>query len=191
MKHFLTAAIAAATLGTVAHAEPVSYDIDPKHSEVLFNWNHGGFSTTRGIFFGFEGELMYDEEEPANSSVSIQIPTDSVMANAEMKEHWASDDFFGDSFGEDITFESTSIEVTGDTTAEITGDLTLNGMTNEVVLDTTLNKTGEGPQGSPISGFAATATILRSDYGLDLFVPFVSDELQVEISLEASPSDAG
>ena len=101
-----------------------------------------------------------------------------------------SDDFFGAKEGDLISFASTSIEVTGDNTANITGDLSMNGMTKSVVLDATLNKAGEHPQaGKPWAGFDATATVLRSDFGLGKFAPFVSDEVEVKISIEAMKAE--
>jgi len=89
-----------------------------------------------------------------------------------------------------VTFESTSIEVTGDDTANITGDLTLNGVTQSVVLETVLNaQTDEYPfppyQGRKALGLDATTTLSRSAFNMDMFVPFVPDEVPVEISIEA------
>lgn len=182
----------AAALTTIAAApalaDPAPYSLDAAHTEVLFTWSHGGFSETRGIFFGAEGEVMYDDEEPANSSVSISIPMENLAINADLRDHLMSGDFFGDNSSDPVTFESTSIEVTGEDTANITGDLTLNGTTNEVVLETVLNQQGQGPQGNEVIGFAATTSFMRSDYGLGAFTPFIEDEIDVTISLEASPA---
>jgi polyisoprenoid-binding protein YceI len=89
-----------------------------------------------------------------------------------------------------ITFTSTGIEVTGDTTANITGDLTMNDLTKSVVLDATLNKAGQHPRAEKDwAGFDATATLLRSDFGLGAFAPFVGDEISVIISIEAMKAD--
>ena len=86
-----------------------------------------------------------------------------------------------------VTFKSTAIEVTGEKTAKITGDLTLNDVTKSVVLDAVLNQVGEHPMAKmPWAGFSATTTLLRSDYNLGKFAPFVSDEVQVQMSIEAS-----
>ncbi len=89
-----------------------------------------------------------------------------------------------------VTFTSTAIEVTGDTTAKITGDLTLNEVTKSVVLDAVLNQVGDHPMmNKPWAGFSATTTLLRSDYNLGQFAPFVSDEVQVQISVEAMKAE--
>ncbi|MEQ9054470.1 MAG: YceI family protein, partial [Roseovarius confluentis] len=174
-----------------ALAAPEQYNLDPSHSQVVFTYEHLGFSTTYNVFTGFEGEIMFDQEEPANSSVSVSIPVMSMYTGWEKRfEHFMSEDMFGAAEGDMITFTSTGIEVTGDTTAEITGDLTINGTTKSVVLDAELNKADAHPmQEKQWVGFDATTTLLRSDYGLDYAAPAVSDELQVMISIEAEKAE--
>jgi polyisoprenoid-binding protein YceI len=89
-----------------------------------------------------------------------------------------------------VTFTSTSIEVTGDTTALITGNLTLNGVTKPVVLDATLNQVGDHPMANkPWAGFDATTTLIRSEFNVGNFAPFVSDEVEVMISIEAMKAE--
>jgi polyisoprenoid-binding protein YceI len=105
-------------------------------------------------------------------------------------EHFMSDDFFGASEGDMITFDSTGIDVTGEDTAEITGDLTVNGTTQSVVLDAKLNKAASHPmQNNDWAGFDATTTLKRSDFGLGKFAPAVSDEVEVMISVEAMKAE--
>ncbi|MDD9727399.1 YceI family protein [Roseovarius sp. SK2] len=183
--------MALAGLSTAALAAPEQYNLDPSHSQVVFTYEHLGFSTTYNVFTGFEGEIMFDQEEPANSSVSVSIPVMSMYTGWEKRfEHFMSEDMFGAAEGDMITFTSTGIEVTGDTTAEITGDLTINGTTKSVVLDAELNKADAHPmQEKQWVGFDATTTLLRSDYGLDYAAPAVSDELQVMISIEAEKAE--
>ncbi len=172
-------------------AAPEAYVLDASHSQIVFSYNHLGYSTSYGMFSGFEGQISFDQEDPAASSVSVSFPTQSMFTGWEARfGHFMSDDFLGGTKDEMITFTSTSIEVTGETTAHITGDLTLNGITNAVVLDATLNQVGEHPMaGKDWAGFDATATILRSDFGLGKFAPFVSDEVAVVISIEAAKVD--
>jgi polyisoprenoid-binding protein YceI len=189
MKTLLLSA-ALATAGTAALAAE-TYTLDPSHSQVVFNYEHLGFSTTTGMFSGFEGEISFDEADPAASSVSVSIPVMSMMTGwQERNDHFMSDDFFGAEEGDMVTFTSTGIEVTGDDTAKITGDLTMNDITKPVVLDAKLNQMGDHPQmNKPWAGFDATTTVLRSDFGLDMFAPFISDEVQVEISIEAMKAE--
>lgn len=178
---------AALALGATSAIAADKYVLDASHSQVIFDYNHLGFSTTYGMFSGFEGEIMFDAENPAASSVTVSMPVMSMFTGWEAREgHFMSDDFFGASEGDLVTFTSTSIELTGDDTAMITGDLSMNDVTKSVVLDAKLNKTGDHPQaGKPWAGFDATTTLLRSDFGLGAFAPFVSDAVNVKISLEA------
>ncbi|MFC7705099.1 YceI family protein [Plastorhodobacter daqingensis] len=189
MKQFL-AASALVLAATAAQAAPESYVLDSSHSQILFSYNHLGYSTTWGMFSGFEGQIAFDQEDPANSSVTVSFPVTTMLTGWEERyAHFMGDDFFGGA-DETVTFTSTAIEVTGENTALITGDLTLNGVTQEVVLDATLNAAGEHPmEGKPWAGFDATTTLLRSDFGLDMFAPFVSDEVEVRISIEAMKAD--
>ncbi len=191
MKSILPAA-ALVMSATMASAAPVAYELDPSHSQVIFSYQHLGFSTTHGMFSGFGGELLFDKENPAASSVSVSMPARSMMTGWQARfEHFMSDDFFGADEGDMITFTSTGIEVTGDNTAKITGDLSMHGVSKSVVLDAVLNKAGEHPMkdGQEWAGFSATTTLLRSDYGLDMFAPYVSDEVAVEISIEAGKTE--
>ena len=191
MKTSLLAAAFLATTATAALAEPEAYTIDSSHSQIIFSYNHLGYSTGYGMFSGFEGEIMYDAEDPANSSVTVSMPVMSMLTGWEARfDHFMSEDFFAATEDEMVTFTSTSIEVTGDNTALITGDLKLNGVTKEVVLDAVLNQAGDHPmEGKPWAGFSATTTLIRSDFEVGAFAPYVSDEVAVQISFEAMKAE--
>ncbi|MBE1284743.1 MAG: hypothetical protein GJ676_15635 [Rhodobacteraceae bacterium] len=191
MKSIVFAAALAGATATAAFAAPEKYVLDASHSQILFSYNHLGYSTTWGMFSGFEGEVMFDQEDPATSSVSVSMPTKSMFTGWEERfNHFMSADFFANADSDTVSFTSTGIKVTGDNTAEITGDLTMNGVTNPIVLDAKLNQVGDHPMaGKPWAGFDATATVLRSDYNLGKFAPFISDEVQVQISIEAMKAE--
>lgn len=192
MKHTLAAfGLALALTAAPAFAAPEKYVLDASHSQILFSYNHLGYSTTWGMFSGFEGEIMFDQENPANSTVSVSMPVMSMLTGWEERfAHFMSPDFFGATEDEMVTFTSTGIEVTGDNTALITGDLTLNGVTKSVVLDAKLNQVGEHPMANkPWAGFDATTTLLRSDYNVGAFAPFVGDEVTIQISIEAMKAE--
>ncbi|MRU14206.1 polyisoprenoid-binding protein [Roseovarius sp. A21] len=192
MKNAVLATAAALTLSaTGAMAEAEKYVLDSSHSQVVFSYNHLGYSTTYGMFSGFEGEIMFDQEDPAASSVSVSMPTMSMLTGWEKRfGHFMSDDFFGASEGDMITFTSTGIEVTGEDTAEITGDLTINETTQSVVLDAKLNKAASHPmQNKDWAGFDASTTLMRSEFGLGKFAPAISDEVEVMISIEAMKAE--
>jgi polyisoprenoid-binding protein YceI len=190
MKLF-TSALAATTVlvgASAATAEPQAYVLDASHSQIVFSYDHLGFSTTYGMFSGFEGQIAFDKENPAASTVSVSMPVRSMITGWEERfTHFMSPDFLGSDDDSDlVTFTSTAIEVTGEDTALITGDLTLNGVTQSVVLDAKLNATGMHPMAQKEwAGFDATTTLIRSEFGLGAFAPFVSDEVEVLISIEA------
>lgn len=193
MKRFTTAALATGLIlgASFAQAAAEKYTLDASHSQIVFDYNHIGFSTTFGMFSGFEGEIMFDQDDPSASSVTVSMPVASMFTGWEKRDgHFMSGDFFGASGEDMISFQSTSINVTGDATADITGDLTMNGVTQSVVLDATLNKAAKHPmRGADWAGFDATTVLKRSDFGLGAFAPAVSDEVNVRISIEAMKAE--
>ena len=191
MKTLLTTAMAAALLAAPAFAANEDYVLDASHSQIVFSYNHLGYSTTWGMFSGFEGTISFNQEDPAASSVNVSFPVRTMFTGWEARfDHFMGEDFFAAAEDEMVTFASTSIEVTGENTAMITGDLTLNGVTKPVVLDTVLNQVGDHPQAQkPWAGFDATTTLLRSDFNVGNFAPFVSDEVEIQISIEAAKAD--
>lgn len=192
MKHLIaSAAVAAATFSTPAFAASEAYVLDPSHSQIVFSYDHLGYSTNYGMFSGFEGEINFDQADPAASSVSVSFPVRSMLTGWQARfDHFMSEDFFGAGEDDLVTFASTTIEVTGEDTALITGDLTMNGITMPVVLDATLNQVGDHPMANkPWAGFDATTTVLRSDFGVGAFAPFVGDEVEIMISVEAMKAE--
>ena len=190
MKTLSLAALLSAGLALPAAAAE-KYVLDASHSQILFSYNHLGFSTTYGMFSGFEGEIEYDAENPAASSVAVSMPVKSMFTGWEKRDgHFMSGDFFDASDDELVSFSSTSIEVTGDNTAKITGDLTLNDVTKPVVLDTVLNKADTHPMANKAwLGFDASTVLKRSDFGVGAFAPAISDEVEVKISIEAAKAE--
>jgi polyisoprenoid-binding protein YceI len=177
---------------TTVFADAQRYVLDASHSQIVFSYDHLGYSTTYGMFSGFEGEIMFDQEDPAASVVTVSMPVRSMITGWEERfTHFMGDDFFGADDDEAmVSFTSTGIEVTGEDTALITGDLTLNGVTKSVVLDAVLNQVGMHPMAQKEwAGFDATTTLLRSDYNVGAFAPFVSDAVEVLISIEAMLAD--
>lgn len=186
MNRFLPFALTA-LMAAPAFAEPVAYDVDPSHSQILFSYNHLGFSTNYGMFSGFEGKIQFDAENPSASTVTVSFPVKSMLTGWQARfDHFMTADFFDATDDEMVTFTSTAIEVTGEKTAKITGDLTLNGVTKSVVLETTLNQSGEHPmEKKQWIGLTGTTTLLRSEYNLGAFAPYISDEVPVVINVEA------
>lgn len=172
-----------------AQAEPVRYDFDKSHTQIQFFSDHGGFSTQEGEFHDFDGFFAFDREKPENSSIDVTIQTASIDMDSERWDtHMKSADFFNVEKFPAMTFKSTEIKVTGDNTADITGDLTLLGVTKPVTLHVTHNKSGENMRGTFVSGFSAVATIDRTQWGMNYGVPMMSPMIDIRIETEGSPA---
>lgn len=171
-----------------AQAEPVTYKLDPGHTNVLFSWNHFGFSNpTANIGLG-DGTLVFDEKNPAKSSVEVTLPLANLDTHVtKLDEHLKKPDFFDADKYPTATFKSTKVQAVGGNKYKITGDLTVHGVTKPVVLDATLNKSGVHPMMKVQTvGFDATATVKRLDFGMGAYVPNVSDDIKIRITTEAS-----
>jgi len=194
MIRFAPLALAATLIAAPASAAPETYTVDQSHAQIVFTYNHLGYSTGTGMFSGYAGTVAYDKANPAASSVTVSFPVTSMLTGWQARfDHFMSADFFAATDDEMVTFTSTAVELTGEKTGKITGDLTLNGVTKSVVLDATLTTEGAYPlppfEGKPALGFNATTTLLRSDFGLGAYAPFISDDVQVQISFEAMKLD--
>lgn len=182
------AAIAVLLGASSAMAAPVTYQFDPDHAQVVFEYTHMGFSNSTGIINGVTGTLVLDAENPAASTVEATIPLAGLHSvAAALDEHLFGSDFFNtDKATAVATFKSTKVEPKGDKEAKVTGDLTLNGVTKEVVLDVDLNQMAAHPMtGKEAVGFDAETEIKRTDFNLGQFAPAVEDEVEINISVEA------
>ena len=181
----LTAALVAASAN--AFAAGVTYKLDPGHTNVIATWNHMGYSNPSANFSGVDGTLVYDAADVSKSSVQVTLPLSGLNGFSEkFNAHLNSGDFFDSAKFPAATFKSTKVEAAGEGKLKVTGDLTIKDITKPVVLDVTLNKSGEGNNGGAKIGFDATATIKRTDFGLGMAVPMVSDEVKLRITTEAN-----
>jgi polyisoprenoid-binding protein YceI len=162
------------------------YDFDKAHTQILFFVDHLGFSKSQGEFHEYDGNFTIDRENPENSSVHVMIKTDSIdMDDEKWDAHMKNEDFFHTEKFPDMTFKSTSIEMTGENEALVTGDLTLLGVTKPVMLETVHNKTGEHPySGKMVAGFSASASLKRSDFGMTYGLPGLGDEVEIRLEVE-------
>ncbi len=186
----LTSSALAALVSTSALAAE-TYTLDPSHARLSFTVGHLGFSDVLGMFDTVEGTLTLDEENPANSSVSIAIDASSIDTGwGPRDEHIRTADFLDVENAPEITFQSTSVEVTGEETATVTGDLTLLGITQTITLDVTLNQLGDNPlSGTPTVGFDATTMIDRTAFGNETYAPAIAAELPVVASFEFTKAE--
>ena len=177
-----------AATGLVVSAQAADYQIDSTHVHTGFRVSHLGFSHTLGQFDQISGTLSFDEGDPAVSAVDVTINTASVdTGNDERDEHLRGPDFFNVEQFPTMTFKSTNVEVTGERTANVTGDLTLLGVTRPVTLAVTLNQAGPHPRDASrqIAGFSATTQINRSDFGMGYAIPAIGDTVEITIEAEA------
>lgn len=178
----------------LAQAAPATYKLDPNHTQVIASWNHFGYSNPIANFGNVDGTLVYDADKVEASSVNVTLPLSGLDALVpDLTKHIQSADFFDAAKWPTATFKSTKVEKGAGDKLKVTGDLTIRDVTKPVVLDVTLNKTGQGRNGEAKVGFGATTTIKRSEFGVAKFIPNVSDEIQLRITTEATvpqPEDA-
>ena len=185
---FASLSVFAADGAKVPAAE--KYDIDASHSGVVFGWNHFGFSNPTARFDKIEGSVLLDKADLTKSSISVTLPLEGLDTSvAKLDEELKGSDFLDAAKYPTITFKSTKVEKTGESGLRITGDLTVHGVTKSVTLDAKVNKIGifeiPGVIKAPAAGFDATTVIKRSDFGVTKYVPAVSDEIPVRITLDA------
>lgn len=174
----------------VSRAQAGTYAVDPNHTLIGWRVNHFGFNDYFGIFGGSTGTLTIDPAAPQNAKVDITIPVANVTtASAGLTDHLlragrdgGKPDFFGPNPAP-AKFVSTNVAVSG-TTAKITGDLTLNGVTKPVTIDAQFTGAGNAmmPPQRLTLGFEGKTTIKRSDFGINLAIPMVSDEVELDIT---------
>lgn len=168
-----------------AHADPVTYVLDPAHTQVAFSIDRFGFNSVLGRFEDVSGEVVLDEANPANSSVRATIQVASVDSGNDTRDgHLREPRWLNPAQFPTMEFRSTQVRLTGERTAEVTGELTLLGQTHPVTLNVRLNNLGVSPSNQRRSaGFSATGSLLRSGWGSSLAQGAIGDE--VRISIEA------
>lgn len=180
-------ALAAALLASpAAFAEPVDYVVDHSHARLGFTVNHLGYSTVHGQFGEFDATVVIDEEAPENSKVDVTVKAASLDTNWDPRDkHLRSPDFFNVEAFPELTFTSKSVEKVDDDTVKVTGDFTLLGVTKPVTIEFDVNKSAPNPMsGVQTIGLSGKTTITRSEFGMETYVPAISDEIPVIIDLE-------
>ncbi len=166
-----------------------TYAADAGHTMVVWEVDHLGFSKYTGIFGDVTGTLVIDPANLAAAKVDVTIPVSKVTtASAGLTSHLlragkdgGKPDFFG-AAPADAKFVSTSVVLDDDgDEAKVTGNLTLNGVTKPVTLDVDFHGAGVGMNKKETIGFQAETTIKRSDFGINMGIPYVSDAVELEI----------
>jgi polyisoprenoid-binding protein YceI len=161
-----------------------SYALETSHARVLFSLSHFGFSTWYGDFAGATGSLKLDPKNAAASQLQVSIPTANVSTtNAKLDDELKSADWFDAAKYPTITFRSTKVTPTSDTTAQVAGDLTFHGVTKPVVLTASYKAAGVNPMNKAYTvGFEAKGSLKRSEFGVKNYVPAVGDDVELTIS---------
>ena len=175
-----------------SRVEAGTYTVDSNHSMVGWKVDHFGFNDYFGIFGDVAGTITVDPANPGGSSVDVTIPIASVVVpSAGLRDHLLragqngnAPDFFGPD-PEPARFVSTAVERTGEHTANITGNLTMNGVTKPVTIAAEFAGAGANPMSRVATvGFHGTATIKRSDFNVSFGIPFgIADEVPLEITV--------
>lgn len=190
----LTSLLLAAALATAPLTAAVSapYVLDKSHAHIKFSVGHLGFSNTHGQFRKFDADIDFDPGNVEATKVTFTIDAASVDTFWEARDkHIRSKDFFDVGNHPTITFSSTSVTPTGSDTADVTGDLTMRGVTKPITLKAKLNKLGPSPfnPSKEIAGFTVTGEIDRTEFGISYAAPAVSAIVPIQIDLEMSPAE--
>ncbi|WP_416904785.1 YceI family protein [Micromonospora echinospora] len=168
------------------------YAIDPSHSRIGFVARHAMVTKVRGSFNDFEGRVVFDGDDPSATEVTVTIQANSIdTRNAQRDEHLRSNDFLAMETHPEITFVSTAFRQTGPDTFDLTGDLTVRGVTHPVTVPFTYEGAATDPFGNLRVGFEGSVTINRRDYGvtwnaaLETGGVLVSEKIVLEFEVSA------
>lgn len=180
-------AFAVALLLTLSAVAQETWQLDPNHSSAQFSVRHLGVSTVRGAFTKVSGTVKYDANDASKDSIQATIDANSVDTRVEMRDNdLRSANFFDVQKYPAITFNSKKVEAAGSGKLKVTGDLTIHGVTKEVVLDVDGPTTPiKDPMGKGMrSGASATTKINRNDFGVSGRAGMVGDEITITLDIE-------
>lgn len=192
MNRLLALCSALALLVVSAAAQVQTWKIDPNHTAAQFSVRHMGISTVRGAFTKVSGTVEFDPANPAKASIEVSIDAASVDTRVEMRDNdLRSPNYFDVAKFPTITFKSTSVQSAGAGKLKVAGDLTIHGVTKQVVLDVDgPSSPMTDPRGNVHMGASATTTIKRTDFGVGSANPMVGDEITITIDVEmVRPAD--
>ncbi|MBB2493912.1 YceI family protein [Aquipseudomonas ullengensis] len=184
-KTFAALTLGAALFAGQAMAADYAIDKQGQHAFVTFKISHLGYSWLYGSFKDFDGSFSFDAKAPEASKVNVTINTASVDSNhAERDKHLRSGDFLNVEKNPTATFASTSVKSTGEGTADITGNLTLNGVTKPVVIAAKFLGEGSDPWGGYRAGFEGSTKLKLKDFDIQKDLGPASQEVELIISVE-------
>jgi polyisoprenoid-binding protein YceI len=193
MSRLVFIAFTACALSPAAAAQAGTWQIDPNHSSAQFSVKHLGVSTVRGAFTKVSGSAKYDPSDPSKDSLDTTIDANSVDTRVEMRDNdLRSPNFLEVQKYPTITFHSKQVRAAGEGKLQITGDLTIHGVTKEVVLDVDGPSAPiKGPDGGQRIGASATTKINRRDFGVNgAPPPIAAEEISITIDVELTQPPA-
>jgi polyisoprenoid-binding protein YceI len=169
-----------------AAAQTEIWHLDPPHSAAQFSVRHLGISTVRGAFTKVSGEVTYSASDPTKSSLDITIDANSVDTRVEMRDNdLRSPRYLDVAKFPTITFKSKRVVGAGAGKLKVTGDLTIHGVTKEVVLDVDgPTPPMKDPKGNSHMGASATTKVNRSDFGVSALPGMIGEEVAILIDVE-------
>lgn len=187
---FMKKALLVLLLGvsSVCLAQTQVWQIDPNHTAAQFAVRHMGISTVRGVFEKTSGTVIFDSADPSKTSIDATIDATSVNTRVKMRDDdLRSPRFFDVAKYPTITFKSSHAEAAGVGKLKVTGDLTIHGVTKQVVLDVDGPSDAiHDPKGNSRVGASATTKINRNDFGINTMPGGIGDEIQITLDVEMS-----
>ena len=184
-KSLLALSLGSLLFGAQAMAADYKIDKEGQHAFVNFKISHLGYSWLYGTFNDFDGSFSFDAAKPEASKVKVELQTASVDSNhAERDKHLRSADFLNVAKHPTATFESTGVKSTGEGSADITGNLTLNGVTKPVVIAARFIGEGQDPWGGYRAGFEGSTKLKLKDFDIQKDLGPASQEVELIISVE-------
>jgi len=185
LRLFVPLVLAAISLGGQSAYAADTYELDAVHSTFAFKVKHLGVSYTSGRFNESSGAFTIDAEDASKCSAAIEVKTSSVdTGNATRDKHLRGADFFDVAKFPAMTFTSTACKKKDDTTYEVTGDLTIRGVTKSVTVEAELVGIGKGLKGEERAGFETALTIDRNDFGMTYMPYAIGAEVKLQIAVE-------
>ena len=186
MSRFVLAFVTALAMAATAAAQAGAWQVDPNHSTAQFAVRHLGVSTVRGAFQKVTGSATYDPADPSKTTLNATIDASSVDTRVQMRDNdLRSPNFLDVQKYPNITFQSKSVKSAGAGKLQITGDLTIHGVTKEVVLDVDGPSAPiKDPWGNQRIGASASTKINRQDFGVKGAPGVVGDEISITIDTE-------
>jgi polyisoprenoid-binding protein YceI len=193
MPRRLAFVLLAFALPCAAWAQAAHYVLDPVHTRVLVAASHAGFSQALGTVSGSHGDLWFDPGDWRQAKLTVEVPLDRLdMGDAKWTKAVQAPNLLNTAQYPVARFASTRVEPVDATHARVCGDLNLHGATREVCMEVAFNQLKRHPM-PPFrrtAGFSATATLKRSDFGIDAWQALIGDDVQLRIEAEAVRAEA-